>query len=358
MTQIIEALPKSIFYKRTPRNKQVINEKNWNTEFVIKFKQKNFDRYFLPVIAVENNQFITKGKKTIQALLVCPLTKFYINNMENTSSGVHLIYMNSIKNFCFMHLIFPFSYNLAIEPSIEYSKEKTIKKYVYFQLEYINNYKKYFQLINEKKEYNCVLDFQIAMLTYFLEDFPEALNILLKILVSKTQEKNVFLATLHYYIAKNYSRNEEHKEAFIHSIDAENIFKNNGIIESYDTAMIQQMKGYYSFYVQNDTNEGIKYYQEQVRILNNIYNEDHISVAKAYNHLACAYYQSDMLNEALEYFKKDWEVTCKLLGTDHIETAISYNNLATIYEFNDLNSTSIEFCKTGTEIANKIIFSK
>jgi tetratricopeptide (TPR) repeat protein len=360
--QVVQALPNSIIKHGSKKKKlkEVLQERNTLIEF--DFENAKTDLFFYNVIWVSNIA-TSKTKKTIQTkvALLSPLTKFIINNIQfcETYTKINLVPMNN--DFSFMHCLYNFTYNITLENSLDYMKEKKLRKLCYKLRALIENYHRQLKMF-ETKDILCdlIINSQKGILNLYCQEYEDAIQDyqrcrdLFKPYIKSIYISPLFLAEQYCNLGRCYYYLGDWDKFFELVQNSLRIYKDNKIKYILDRAQIYGLLGnYYEKEAQNP--EAMKYYNKELKIARILYPlEDNIYLARVYNRLGNLFYENDSYNFAIEYFKKDLSITEKLLGDHSIETAISYTNLATVYEFIDLNSTALELCEKGQKILTEI----
>ena len=92
-----------------------------------------------------------------------------------------------------------------------------------------------------------------------------------------------------------------------------------------------------------------------LRILQQVFGEEHGTTAAAYNNMALAYDELGELEPALEHFGRALRIQQKVLGEDHPATADIYNNMAVVHTKQGNHELALEFYSKGLHITQKAL---
>ena len=104
---------------------------------------------------------------------------------------------------------------------------------------------------------------------------------------------------------------------------------------------------------QGQYKKALEYYERALKICEEKPGQDNIVLAMTYNNIALLYSDQGQYKEALEYYKKALEIREKELGEDHSSTATTYNNIAGVYRAQGHYEKALEYYRKALRIREK-----
>ena len=111
----------------------------------------------------------------------------------------------------------------------------------------------------------------------------------------------------------------------------------------------------YIYDMLGDYNNALEWYHKTLAIDEKILDADDLSIMVSYNNIAMVYNNLEDYNKALEFYHMSMIIREKELGLQHPDTALSYNNMGYLYSEQGNYNTALKWYHKSLTIKEKIL---